>query len=232
MSKLSKKAESLWINTAINLLLKEGRAEEIPKILSNRIKAECQLVLGMKVKEQAGKLKSTVTLVQTKQTKRSINRQIRNMAYNITKQTVKRYEKVLSQIYKDVWLGNKILRFQTNDPRLSYRLREALAAATRLEVEPWNEMDIKIGVDGDIITIERKIEKVDLEFEVLDRVETIEDSVNQFAVVQYMMKNNPQVAIFTNFEGDITVLQNWIDSKDYQIETTNPLTIKKVEASD
>lgn len=157
------------------------------------------------------------------------------MAYNITIAVVERYAEALQQIYDEVHVKDHILRLPLNKGdnanREAAKLREAIVAARELAVEPWNELNVKISIREQSLYIERKVRAATLNFEVVERVDTVEDELNHFEVVSYMIKNEPQVAVFPNFIGEIALVQKWAENKDYQITATEPLTIKRGTAN-
>jgi hypothetical protein len=152
--------------------------------------------------------------------------------YNISPEAVERWRTVLDSL-----LTGDEVRIKTNDPQtLAYRIREALASARALEIEPYASISYKFRSGPGYVLAKPRTELMaeivaivptaPMRDHVFTEAKTVFDVLN-------IVRDNPELdqLHFPSFTGDTDPLRKWAAAKRYSI-TDQPVLVLTREDGD
>lgn len=147
------------------------------------------------------------------------------MSYNLSPKVVVRWSETLNHL-----LSGELVYFRAKDPvKLAYRLREALAAASRHEIQPYCKLDYSFTVRDDLVVAKPKSS---LKTQPVRVTRRFEGAVSDYDVVEIASRAKEHILEFPAFTGEVRSVRVWSKVNDYEI-TTDPyliLTKKEVES--
>jgi hypothetical protein len=147
--------------------------------------------------------------------------------YNISEESVERWRMILDRLVAE---PNSEHRIKSNDPTtLSYRLREALASARELSIEPYNALSFRFRVQPGVLVARPKIaitaEIIETRSIAPDKSLVFAEATTVFDVLEIVRKHPELEQLhFPAFAGDATPLVRWSQAKGYTL-TDEPVLI-------
>jgi len=151
--------------------------------------------------------------------------------YNLSPKSVERMKDELEKL-----LSGDIVTFTTQAPHtLTYRLREAIAAAISHGIEPYASIAYKFRIEGP--TNVRCIPKVGVTIESADIIKGVKtekivaDDVNEFDVIIHATKLTEDRVVFKSFIGQAGPVKTWASKHGFAVEE-DPMVLTKVGGED
>ena len=147
------------------------------------------------------------------------------MSYNLKESTVTRWAPTLDLLVE----SSKTIHMRSPKPKaLAYHLREALAAARHLEIEPYASLRYRFEVLHNHI-IARHPDA--LPKELITDIEHLDGmylkAVSDYDVVAMVGTDPQKLMVFPTFKGDLEVIKIWAENTGLTVTDTDPLTLEK-----
>lgn len=143
------------------------------------------------------------------------------MTYNLSARAIERMREQLALL-----LPGKEIRFVTDEPhKLSYRLREAIAAAKHLSQEPFTNLDYQITQGNGFVLCKPRAHSLVKAHEIV--APSFPEAINEYHVVSAAVKSPHTELHFPNFAGNLSSVQRWAKEHGYDITQEPHLVITK-----
>lgn len=136
------------------------------------------------------------------------------MTYNLSPKVVERMQEPLNRL-----LAGQETVFSSDAPhKLAYALREAIAAAKRNKLDPYDKLEYTFVVGHGKLTAKPR-ESLVTSMEVPPQV--VDSAISDFDVVASASRSKANELHFPNFNGDIAPVNVWAERKGFTV-TTDP----------
>lgn len=141
------------------------------------------------------------------------------MTYNLSPKSVERMQRVLDEL-----LPGKERRLSTDEPhKLSYRIREALAAAKKNGISPYDRIDFTFTIGHGFVQATPNlplVKKIESPAQIEDTAKT------EFDVVAIADRSAANEIQFPAFSGKVSAVKQWARKAGWSV-TTDPLTLTR-----
>lgn len=160
------------------------------------------------------------------------------MTYNLSLSTIDRWKEELDKL-----LENRVVLFSTDKPnKLAYSLREAIAAAKKHKVGPYNKLEYWFREREGLLVAEPRKERLRIiDVEVInkefgtdlkppDLIDEVPEARSMFEVIEAVKHSKSAIIRFENYQGDLTPLESWGNAKGWAV-TEDPVTFTRRKES-